>query len=90
MEKTLNFTKTGSFYKATYTSEGETSVQLQRAGTGLVTIYANIPGMDPSSVFADYQAKENFLLKVCVPQGMVVTVESQSEVITCKIWTEVQ
>ena len=85
---TLSFNKEGDVYKTSYTSQGDTVVQLERVQGGTIRIYANIEGMAHSPIFVDYNVSKNFLIKVCVPAGMTVTIESTSEVTTGKTLTE--
>lgn len=84
----LSFSKQGQVYQATYASQGDTVVQLDRVQGGIVRVYAHVEGMTPSPIFGDYNAGKNFLIKVCVPSGMTVTIESETEVTTGKALTE--
>ena len=85
---TLSFTERGGEYVATYTSTGDTVVQIERANDGNIDVYASIDGMTPRSIFGIYKGSGNSLLKVCVPAGMKVEIHSETEVTTGKTLTE--
>ena len=82
----LNFTKEGNVWTASYTSAGDTVVQLERKDGGWLNVYANVVGMAKKAIasLTDGQGGRQVLLKVCVPEGMTVTIESGSEVTAAK------
>lgn len=86
MAETLTFTQQGSAYTATYTSTGDTVVQLVRKDSGWLNIYANIDGMEKKVIgsWSPHGGDKNMIFKVSVPSGLTVTVESESEVTEAK------
>lgn len=86
----LSFTKQGDEYVATYTSTGDTVVQLSRVKGGKLGVYAYIDGMTPKPLQTWYDESQFNLFKVCVPAGMKVDIHSNSEVTTGKTLTEEQ
>ena len=82
----LNFTKEGNVWTASYTSAGDTVVQLERASSGWLNVYANMEGMEKMAIasWTDGQGGQYMLFKACVPEGMTVTIESGSEVTAAK------
>lgn len=85
---TLQFTKQGDEHVATYTSTGDTVVQLARVKGGKLGVYAYIDGMTPKSLKTWYDESQFNLFKVCVPSGMKVEIHSETEVTTGKTLTE--
>lgn len=84
---TLSFSEKGGEYVATYTSTGDTVVQLARVKGGKLGVYAYIDGMTPISVWGDYQSSQHTILKVCVPAGIKVDISSDAEVTDAKLLT---
>lgn len=84
---TLSFTKQGDVFVATYTSEGDSVIQLARKKGGAIRVYAYIDGMTPISVWGDYQSSQHTILKVCVPAGIKVDISSDAEVTEGKLLT---
>lgn len=85
---TLSFTKQGDEHVATYTSTGDTVVQLARVKGGKLGVYAYIDGMTPKHLHTWYEESQFNLFKVCVPAGMKVDIHSATEVTTGKTLTE--
>ena len=89
METTLNFTKKGEIWEASYISSGNTVIQLERGKPGEVKIFANLGGMKRVEV----NRYENFynsvtIFNIDMPKGVEVTVTSATEVNEAKILTE--
>lgn len=82
----MSFTNNGDVWTASYTSGGDTVVQLERKGGGCLDVYANIEGMEKKSIasWTSFDVGQYVLFKACVPAGMTVTVESGSEVTAAK------
>lgn len=82
----MSFTEKGGVWTASYTSGGDTVVQLKRKGGGWLNVYANIEGMERKAIasWTSYEGGKDVLFKACVPAGMTVTVESGSEVTAAK------
>ena len=82
----MSFTEKGGVWTASYTSGGDTVVQLKRKGGGWLNVYANIEGMEKKAIasWTSYEGGQYVLFKACVPAGMTVTVESGSEVTAAK------
>lgn len=82
----MSFTENGGVWTASYTSGGDTVVQLKRKGGGWLNVYANIDGMERTTIasWTSYEGGSDVLFKACVPAGMTVTVESGSEVTAAK------
>lgn len=59
-------------------------VQVIREGNEFFTVYANLEGMAPTTIFADNVHKD-FIFQVDVPEGVTVTMESCSHVVNAKI-----
>lgn len=87
MATDLVFTKEDGRYRATYTSAGDTVVQLARVKGGKVDIYAYMEGMTPYPIFRSYSGQD-FICRVCVPAGMKVDVESETQVTSGKMLAE--
>lgn len=87
---TLDFAEKDGSWVATYTSSGPAVVQMMRTERGGVSVTANLEGMDPKVIYGDteYDAGENYILEVDVPQGVVVRIESGSKVTGAKMLTE--
>lgn len=86
MAETLSFSKAGSAWEASYASEGDTVVQVERAEGGWLNVYANIDGMERKAIasWSPHDGDGNMIFKVCVPAGLTVTLESESEVTAAK------
>ena len=84
---TLQFQQQGGEYVATYTSGGDSVVQLARAAGGPIRVYAYIDGMTPISVWGDYRSSQHTILKICVPAGVKVNISSDAEVTDAKLLT---
>lgn len=82
----MEFQKEGGSWVAEYTSAGDTVVQLERASSGWLNVYANMEGMEKMAIasWTDTVGGRQVLVKVCVPEGMTVTIESGSEVTAAK------
>lgn len=82
MATQLNFSKDGNIWRSQYTSKGDTVVQLSRKRGGKVVVYCNIEGMPatPVHTWSDYEFGQYVIFNVAVPEGVVVTIESASEV----------
>ena len=65
-------------------------VQLTRADGGWLNIYANIEGMERKAIasWTRYEGGQSMIFKVCLPPGIIVTIESESEVTQAKTQTE--
>lgn len=77
----LVFTNTNDSWAASYVSQGNTVLQLKRKdSSGRVIVYACIDGMEkiPIGVLTGN------MFMVCVPAGLAVTVESETEVTLAK------
>ena len=87
---TLEFQKEGGSWVAEYTSTGAAVVQMMRTASGGVSVTANLEGMSPKTIYGDtkYDAGQNYILEVDVPPGVVVRIESGSEVTAAKILQE--
>lgn len=86
---TLNFTEDNGVYIAKFTSQGNTIIELEREGSGVVSILANISGMRAVPVGQynnGYGA--DAIIRVNVPSGLEVTIKSQSEVKNAKMYVE--
>lgn len=53
-------------------------------GVSYFTVYANLEGLEPTTVFVDNIHKD-FIFQIDVPDGVTVTMESCSHVISAKI-----
>lgn len=82
---TLQFKQDGGTYKATYISWGAATVQLERSGTGAVTVYANLPDMEAVAVSEIEGAEASVIFNAAIPAGVEVTIESGSEVTAAKM-----
>lgn len=82
MATQLSFSKDGNVWRAQYTSQGDTVVQLSRKGGGKVVVYCNIEGMPttPVHTWSDYEAGQYVIFLAAIPAGCEVTIESASEV----------
>lgn len=86
MAETLPFSKAGAVWEAAYASEGDNVVQLERTAGGWLNVYANMAGMERKAIasWTHYEGGRNMIFKVCVPAGLTVTLESESEVTAAK------
>lgn len=84
MATEINFTKDGSKKEvASFTSQGPVVVQVLRDGKNYFTVYANLDGMEPVSIFST-TTLQNLIFEVDVPEGVIVTMESYSHVSSAK------
>lgn len=77
-------------YKAAFTSQGESVVQVQRKRVGELRVTAALEGMSPSTVFpfADSASgRENIVFRLDIPSGMSVEIVSGTEVVSAKMMT---
>lgn len=83
----LTFTEEGSRYVASYTSKGEATIQVERAVHGTLTILAKLSGMSAYvPVWAtDMFGAPNQIVSVNIPAGVMVRIESATEVTNAKI-----
>lgn len=63
--------------------EGETVVQIIREDKGVFTVYANLDGMAPVTIFTDSIHKD-YIFRIDVPEGVTITIESTTHVISAK------
>lgn len=86
---TLIFSKVGDKWVTTFTSMGESIVEMERKGQGLCSIRANIEGMKSVPVTSFKNPYEsNVIFNLDIPAGVEVTIESATEVINAKMITE--
>lgn len=87
MATQLSFSKDGNIWRTQYTSQGDTVVQLSRKGGGKVVVYAALPGMPmmPIGTRPCYDAGQYVMLRIAIPAGMEVAIESRSEVTKCAL-----
>ena len=88
MEQELSFSKQGSMYIANYISTGDTIVQFSREAIGKVGVSAYITGMPSVRIFEKVIPSQYILFKVCIPSGMNVVIESETEVTSAKLFVE--
>lgn len=85
MASTLTFEKlttaSGNLWAAKFTSQGACVIEMERKSHGLVAITANLEGMAevPVTNFQNPYGK-NVIFEVDVPEGVEITVKSESEV----------
>lgn len=85
----LTFNKVGDKYQTSFTSEGESIVQIERKAQGLCSVRANIEGMAPVPITSFQNAYENnVIFNLDIPAGIEVTIESATEVTNAKMFTE--
>lgn len=87
--ETLTFTKREEVWEATFTSVGNTMVEMERDTPGPVVVLANLQGMRavPIGTYNSLYSADA-LVRVNVPSGVVVTLRSQTEVKNAKMLTE--
>lgn len=83
----LTFTAEGSRYVSNYTSKGEATINIERAVHGTLTVLAKLTGMNAYvPVWAtDMFGAPNQIISVNVPAGVMVRIESATEVTNAKI-----
>ncbi len=81
----LSFTKDpNGAWRASFVSGGNpVTMQLERVENGYINFFANIGGLDPLPIgsFSKQMAGKKFLRVINVPNGVTVTIESESEVV---------
>lgn len=81
----LTFTKKGSAYVSTLPAT-KGVVQVQQATHGIVSVTANLPDMPPTVISVNENPYgDAVILQVDVPDGVVVTIKSSTEVIKA-VW----
>jgi len=84
----LTFTKNAiNRWQCKFNSGGSpVTVQILRGKESFLIVYANLHGMEPVAVYTQGgNAPRNLLFSVDVNEGIEVTIESGSEVLTAKI-----
>lgn len=85
MATTIQFIGSSSIKEiATLTPSAPMVVQVEREDKGYFTVYANLEGMEPVSVFSSTIYKD-LIFEVDVPVGVKITMESESHVIEAKM-----
>ena len=86
--KDLTFTNQNGEWVAK-TSDGHGIVQIARAEQGIVSVSANIPGMEAVPIAAfNNPYKADVIFQLEVPAGIEVTIKSATEVVEAKLFTE--
>lgn len=80
----MDLTKEGSKYIYKFTPSGAQTVEVIRSDKGYFTAYAAIGGLDPISIFCQTERKD-LIFQVDVPEGVEVTLESETEVLNAHI-----
>lgn len=87
-KQSLQFTKDGNKYKASFVSLGTTVVQLEREykaenNIGQLTVFAYIDGMKPVPVrnWTSYEASRNMIFQIDIPSGVTIEIVSLCNVI---------
>lgn len=80
--KKLKFVKEGSLYVSEFVSAGETVLQIEREKPGALSVFASINGLDKSLIFIEPSSlsSRNIFKKIEVAEGLIVRIESESEV----------
>ena len=74
---------------ASFVSEGKAVVQMMRKGLGMVSVLANIPGMEPCVVDTFHNPYNlGIVFGVDLPVGIEVTIRCDSEIAEAQIMTE--
>lgn len=82
----LTFKAEGTKYVAEYTSKGEATIQVERAVHGTLTILAKLAAMNYAPIWAtDMFGTPNIIVNINVPAGVMVRIESATEVVNAKI-----
>ena len=82
----LTFKADGKKYVAEYTSKGEATIQVERVSHGTLTILAKLAAMNYAPVWAtDMFGSPNQIVNINMPTGVMVRIESASEVVNAKI-----
>lgn len=77
----LTFTKQGSAYVCQLPATNAV-VEIEQASRGIVSVSANLPGLPPSVIAVyDNPYGNSVIFQVEVPEGVIVTVKSATEVI---------
>lgn len=86
MATELKFTtKDGKKEYCEITPSDIVTVQVEREAKGYFTVYANVEGMSPVSIFSDSGMRKDYIFQVDVPEGVVVTMESVTHVTSAKV-----
>ena len=82
----LEFSNVGGVWRTSYTSEGDTVVQLSRSGGGWLNVYAGIEGMEMPCVasWGHYEAGAEFIFMAALPAGLSVAIASETAVVAAK------
>lgn len=84
----LTFRQTGKHYETEFVSEGKAVVQLVRPSESYnkrIVVYAHLEGLQPSLVLDFYEAGENVIFELDIPQGVTVTIVSETAVKQAKM-----
>lgn len=82
----LAFKADGNKYIAEYTSKGVATVEVERTMHGTLTVLAKLAGMEYVPVWAtDSYGYAKQIVNVNFPIGVMVRIESASEVVNAKI-----
>lgn len=84
----LVFTKNKKGWQASFVSEGDCVVEVERTGQGMLQVHANLEGMKQVLVAELGPNNENMIFEVAVPEGVEVTITSRAEVISAKLLSE--
>lgn len=87
----LTFSDMGGTWTATYTSDGDAVIQLSRRSTGSLTAYAWLDGMPPVAIRTwPGWAAQAMLIRLAVPAGINVRIDSSSPVTEARRLTVAQ
>lgn len=82
----LTFKAEGKRWVAEYTSKGEATIQVERAVHGTLTILAKLAAMNYAPIWAtDMFGSPNQIVNINIPAGVMVRIESATEVVNAKI-----
>lgn len=78
----MNFTKVGDKYIHSYTSQGNTIIQMARKEQGVISVQATLEGGIQAIPIAQFQNPytANAIFQVNIPSGVTVQIVSQTEV----------
>lgn len=79
---TLNFTKEKDLWITRFTNTGNTIVQIEREKDGVVSVLAQIDGLQEVPI-AQFQNgyTPNVIFQLNIPAGVNITIKSQTEVL---------
>lgn len=86
---TLVFERLNDEWATKFTSPGSCVIEIERDKGGIVSISANLPGMKPVPIGSyNNPYGPNALFNLNLPQGLEVTVKSNTEILSANMFVE--